>query len=448
MDKENILKSVESLTALELSKFISQGCSCGGEITLEELRDTDDLDASKRQEIKILLKELSAKEENFWNAINPKDRLCYQDYIDKYPKGIYIQQAKKTLKGLEEFSIKQEAERQELLTKIRENPNSFDLTKIRQYIKDGLLTKEILINKGIPEPVIDKVLENNLEIKFNLGKTPESIPEGFTEVYFWGIPGSGKTTALSGILSTANKMGYMEVAQGPGFDYMIQLQNQFNDEISALPAPTPTANTQYLPFTLKKPNETNSRSVSLVELSGEIFKCFLYKNASKPLGEVEEQTFNTLLGYLKSDNPKIHFFFVDYDKENKQDREGYTQANYLSSAAIFFNNPEYNIFGNSTDAVYLVITKSDLMPDDTSKEEQVSQYLNDNNYIGFVNSLRNKCKQHNINDGRLLGTPFSLGKVYFKKISDFNPNTSKNIIDILMRRIRTNKKSILDVFNK
>ena len=88
------------------------------------------------------------------------------------------------------------------------------------------------------------------------------------------------------------------------------------------------------------------------------------------------------------------------------------------------------------------------MPDDISKEDQVSQYLNDNNYISFVNSLRDKCKQHNINDGRLLGTPFSLGKVYFEDISDFNPNTSKNIIDILMRRIRTNEKSILDVFNK
>ena len=444
MDKENILKSVESLTALELSEFIGQG-----KITLEELRDTGNLDASKRIAIINLQKERSAEEENFWNAINPEERSSYQDYIETFPKGKYTQQAKEKLKELEENSIKQEDARQKLLTEIHENPNGFAADDIREYIKDGVLSKDTLINKGIPETVIDKVLENEIQKEFSLGETPESIPEGFTEVYFWGIAGSGKTTALSGIISTANKMGYMEVAQGPGYDYMLDLQNQFNDEISVLPAATPTANTQYLPFTLKKPNETNSRSVSLVELSGEIFQCFLYKNASKPLpSEDHEHTFNTLLSYLKSDNPKIHFFFVDYAKQNKVDQDGYTQANYLSAAATFFNNPEYNIFGNSTDAVYVVITKSDLMPDDISKEDQVSQYLNDNNYVSFVNSLRDKCKQHNINDGRLLGTPFSLGKVYFEDISDFNPNTSKNIIDILMRRIRTNEKSILDVFNK
>lgn len=34
---------------------------------------------------------------------------------------------------------------------------------------------------------------------------PDSIPDEFTEVYFWGIPASGKTCALGGILSAAKE---------------------------------------------------------------------------------------------------------------------------------------------------------------------------------------------------------------------------------------------------
>jgi hypothetical protein len=44
--------------------------------------------------------------------------------------------------------------------------------------------------------------------------------------------------------------------------------------------------------------------------------------------------------------------------------------------------------------------------------------------------------------------PFSLGKVYFTELCEFDDTTSKNIIDILMRRIPQSKTSILEIFNK
>ncbi|MBK6571871.1 MAG: hypothetical protein IPG21_05290 [Saprospiraceae bacterium] len=283
-----------------------------------------------------------------------------------------------------------------------------------------------------------------------MGETPNSIPEGYTEVYFWGNPGSGKTCALAAVLSTAYKMGYLEIAQGPGYDYMLKLKNIFSNPISLLPAASPTDTTQYLPFVLKKPNETKSRSVSLIELSGEIFQCFLYKNANRPLPSDQHiATFNSLIRFLNGNNRKIHFFFVDYNVENVPDSSGYTQADYLNSAATFFNDKENNLFSKSTDAIYIVLTKSDLMKCEKGERvNQMKEYLQNNNYAALVNSLRSRCSENSINGNRILGTTFALGKVYFQQMCEFESETSENIIDILMRRIPPKTQSILDILNK
>ncbi len=46
-----------------------------------------------------------------------------------------------------------------------------------------------------------------------------------------------------------------------------------------------------------------------------------------------------------------------------------------------------------------------------------------------------------------MATHFSLGRVYFSEICEFNETTALNIIDILMNKIPSSKKNILDVFN-
>lgn len=446
MDKDSILDNVEDFSADQLCDFIKQGI-----VTLDELRGTGNLDASKRKTIQACLNKDIKEEEEFWSNVQYQHtESAYNDYLTKHPNGQYNTAARKVLNHLEQERIEENREKNRILSAIEKNPNAYPPGMIRRYLNDGSLSRTSLLDIGIPDDIIDRLNNHDLPPEWELGKTPSSIPDGYTEVYFWGIRGSGKTTALSAVLSTADKMGVLEIAQGPGYNYMLQLQNLFDGDIATLPSGTNTDVTQYLPFTLKKPNEKNYRSVSLIELSGEIFQCFLYKNANKPLPTIQhEETFNSLLRFLQGNNRKLHFFFIDYDKGNNKDQDGYTQANYLNAAATFFNNPEYNIFGQTTDAIYVVTTKSDLMPGNKeSRIEQVNKYLSENNFTSFVNALKAKCATHSINNGRLLATPFSLGKVYFTEICDFDDVTSRNIIDILMRRIPMSKKSILDIFNQ
>jgi len=275
-------------------------------------------------------------------------------------------------------------------------------------------------------------------------------------VYFWGYKGSGKTCGLGAILHMAEKKGYLNLAAGSGNRYATQLKNIFSDDNIAndfLPAPSPVETTQYLPFTLKSPNERKSRSISLIELSGEVFLCFAHKIANQPFPtQSHENTFNSLNAFLKSNNRKVHFFFIDYDRENRPDDDGMKQSDYLAAASTYFKNND--VFNKTTDAVYVILTKSDLLIDDSGipiPEDERMKYaidhLKGHNYQSFVNTLKATCKKLSINGGKLTVEPFSLGKVYFRDICNFEGTSASNLVEILMQRIAGKKRSILDVFN-
>jgi len=456
MDKQNILMHINDLSAEQLVDFIKNG-----EITLQEIRQTGDLDSSKRIAIQDKLKkdeaaeiksesERKLAEDEAWETVRyTNDIMVLINWINMNTTNRHIQEAKNRVKFIEE-------EKKIILNNIKCNPNTYNPNQIKEFLSKGVFNEEDLLNCGIPQSAIDNL--DRIRAPFlNLGETPSSIPDGYTEVYFWGGTGSGKTCALGAILQVAEQKGYLNIATGPGYLYANQLKNIFSDDGKAndfLPAPSPVETTQYLPFTLRKPNESKTRSVSLIELSGEIFECFFHKNANQPLPtQSHENTFNALNSFLKSNNRKIHFFFIDYDRQNRPDSKGFKQSDYLAAASTYFKNNK--VFGNTTDAIYVVLTKSDLLHDENGnfipKNKRVEysiKYLNKNNYIAFINTLKDNCIKHSINGGKLTVEPFSLGKVYYKELCDFDGSAASNIVEILMDRIPGNKKSILDVFNK
>jgi hypothetical protein len=452
MDKSTILNNIESISAENLFEYISNG-----KVTLEELRETGNLDASKRKAISKLQNELYEQDDHAWEISRYGNETSLTDYITRYPNGRHLVEAKQRIDFLTEQRKSLLAQKKGILDKIRINPNTYNPQEILSYLQNGTITEGDLEDCGIPQSAIfnlDKVRIPPLD----MGPTPDNIPPGYTEVYFWGSPGSGKTCALGAILQMAEKDGLLNIASGSGFHYANQLKNIFSDDDVAndyLPAPSPFDNTQYLPFTLKRENERHSRSISLIELSGEIFKCFYYKNAGRPMpSQLHLDTFNSLNSFLNGSNRKVHFFFIDYDKENKPDiRDGVKQSDYLAAAATYFKDNE--VFGKTTDAIYVVLTKSDLMIDESGDKvpmekrvEYAKKHFNNHNFSAFINTLKGFCKKYSINGGKLTVEPFSLGQVYFQQICNFEGSAATKLIKILMDRIPVNRRSLLDVFNK
>lgn len=444
MDKSIILANVSSMTWEQLFEEIKKG-----NVTLDELKNTGNLDAGKRTQIRSSLQQLESIDDDAWERARYGNEMNLSDYITNFPSGKYLQDAKDKIKYLEDARRQAHVDKVQILEKIKVNPNAYSPDQIVNYLQNGTIKNEDLLQCGIPQHIIDKLF-NITYPRLKLGETPDSIPDGFTEVYFWGIPGSGKTCALAALLSTAQRDGYLETALGPGFDYMTRLSNIFTQNVAVLPGPTPLEKTQYLPFTLKKPEEKFSRSISLIELSGEIFKCFLLENSGIELpSDRHKDTLSSLNNFLIGNNRKIHFFFIDYETKNNTDEEGYTQSNYLTSAATYFNKPNNNIFNRTTDAIYIVLTKSDLLDcEDNERVERAKNYLNDDNYKAFINTIKDKCKKNSINAGILTVEPFSLGKVFFQQVCEFDNSPSRRLLDILFDRIRQDKKSLLDIFNQ
>jgi hypothetical protein len=452
MNREYILSHIEDLNAEQLANFIRQGI-----VTLQELKDTGNLDNSLRKAINSLLSVAGKADDEAWAQARYGNESVLSDYLTKFPAGKHAEEAKKRIEDLEDKRKQTQSQKQGLLDSIRRNHNSFSPNEVKMFLENGVFTEAELENCNIPQSAI-RNLYNIRTPQLQLGDTPTSIPDGYTEVYFWGGTGSGKTCALGAVLQMAEQKGYLNIATGPGYLYANQLKNIFSNDGVAndyLPAPSPVETTQYLPFTLKNPKEKVSRSVSLIELSGEIFKCFFHKNAGQQLPtQSHENTFNSLNKFLKSNNRKIHFFFIDYDRENRPDSSGLKQSDYLAAASTYFKNNA--VFGKTTDAIYVVLTKSDLLLDENGRpltryDDRVDyaiKYLNDQNYKAFINTLKDNCRKYSINAGKLTVEPFSLGEVYFKQICNFDGSSAANILEILMERIAGAKKSILDIFNK
>ena len=440
MTKDEILNNIVDLSAEQLSQQIEKDT-----ITLSDLMRTGNLDSVKRRKIKEIQDAREILDDQAWEKAEFGLESDLLKYINNFPNGKHKEVAKGLVQDMRKQSMQRARQKERVLSRIAENTNSLRQREVNEYLENGTITPEDLIDVGVPSGVIN--LLNKTSVHFELGETPDKIPPGYTEVYFWGVPGSGKTCALSAILSKAEKEGNLEIATGPGYDYMFQLKNIFSDDYAVLPNPTPFEKTQYLPFALRESSK-RARSISLIELSGEIFECFYSENASKrQKSELHQDTFDTLLDYLKSDNRKLHFFFIDYQKGNKVDSSGLKQSDYLDAAATYFKNNK--IFSKTTDAIYVVLTKSDLMG--LPREEWVKgakEHLQSHNFTSFTNTLKTICQQNSINGKRLFVEPFSIGEVHFNKFCASDDTTAGKILDILNNRVPAQGKSITDIFNR
>jgi hypothetical protein len=326
---------------------------------------------------------------------------------------------------------------------------SYSFDYIVYCLQKGTITKDDLLSCGIPAEIIDKINKFRAFGDFYGEYIPPDVQtlRGYTDVYFWGYPDCGKTCAMAGILNAAAKNGYSSMQKNPALGCYLWLKNLFR-EYAFLPPPTIPAIIQYMPFQLRKPNEKNPRNVAFIESSGELLWLFLYEENMRfaCFSEGHRDAFNSLKDLLSNGNRKIHFFFIGCDRGNKPDASNYTQSDYLQGIVRYFNNNS-SILKN-TDAIYVVVSKSDLMSCEEEKRIEFTKEYLQNNFKGFINLLKDICKQYSINAGKLPVMPFSLGKVYFRNICDFDSKCSNQIVDILTDKIKPYRKSILDIFYK
>ncbi len=323
-----------------------------------------------------------------------------------------------------------------LLELIRQDHNLLSSAACNDIISRGILNRNDLSKCGIDNGFINKMLTNARSQNFEPARPLQTIAEPCTEVYFWGIPFSGKTCALGAILS-ASKNGLAARSMIPdnscqGFGYMNRLSTIFSPgRICRLPGGTPVTSTYEMRFDLED-QEHKIHHVACIDLAGELFTCMFMKDAGEQMREDQKQALETLHNILlenRSNNRKIHFFVIEYGAE-KRIYNGLPQAEYLNSAAAHLNS--IGLFDSNTDAIYVLISKVDNASYEGSLEEHLLKYMT-KNYLGFYNNLLLICKEHGINKGRVKIVPFSIGNVCFKDYCQFDATSATKMVDLLVR---------------
>ena len=259
-----------------------------------------------------------------------------------------------------------------------------------------------------------------------------------TEVYFWGIPSSGKTCALGAIMSTlqdgitVKSTRFMSECQGYG--YMNRLSYIFQKgKIGILPPSTPTVNTYEMGMDVED-NKGNVHPITCIDLAGELTRCMFKNDAGDILTNDEAQVLQTVTDILKdnkTDNRKIHFFVIEYGAEDRL-YDGLPQRTYLDAALNYIQRT--GIFVKNTDALFLLITKVDKINARGERlQNELRSYIKEN-YLGFYNGLEKICRDYDINNGKVEIQPFSLGEVCMQDFCLFRNEYSAKVVQTIVNR--------------
>ena len=417
--------------------------------------------------------------ETVWESVDKNNIDSLRDFCKKYPDDVHSKEAKQKINQLtrDEFigydidSLKERIKTIEtskeinknkliyeivvgylnshkishdnFLTLIETDHNIFGAETLNNFIDDGLLTFDELNGLGIDERFIRSLARNKHPQNFELpNRKLQKINKLSTEIYFWGIPSSGKSCALGAILSVANNghvaKTMMKDSDCLGYGYMNRLSSLFSvGDISVVPGKTPTTATYEMGFDLED-EEGRVHPLTCMDLAGELMRCMYRFDAGENLSNEELETLDILTKALidpktRTQNKKIHFFVMEYGAEDRE-YDGLRQDVYLNGALQYIKRT--GIFKDDTVAIYIIITKVDKAHARHGQLGTILKTYISENYGGFYNGLVKICKDYEINNGVVEIIPFSLGQVCFQDYCLFDETPAANIVRKLLERTK------------
>ena len=340
---------------------------------------------------------------------------------------------------------------QEVLYVMSDDNNFLSADVVNKLIETGYFTYMDLMDAGIFPQFIDQLVKGTEISYFTTPMPINRVNKVSTEIYFWGIPSSGKTCALGGILSTANNgrvaKAMMQDNDCQGYGYMTRLANVFREDnrVGTLPPGTGIYDIWEMGFDLED-HDGRVHPITCIDLAGELVRCMYKHDAGEPLTDDELMTLETVTNLLisnRSQNRKMHFFVLEYGGEERL-YEGLGQATYLGAALEYIRRTK--IFNTETDGIFLLFTKVDkakLRGQDLVNH--LKEYT-DRYYSSFYNGLVDICVQNEINGGRVERIPFTLGNVCFQNYCIFNGATAENVVVKILERSKGFKRNKLQKF--
>ncbi len=432
--------------------------------------------------------------EQAWALVDKNSKDALKQYADNYPKspfadearnilrqiqldefmGVGIEALKKRIKDIEtdkrvmqkEITIvnlildevdRKHITKDDFLEALKQDHNIVNSGVIRSLFEKNFITLDDFALIGIDRAFVEAMLRHDMPQQFQVPIPISSINRESTEIYFWGIPSSGKSCALGAILSVADN-GRVALSMSKdntcqGYGYMIRLATLFNDDgnIGVLPEGTSIYSTYEMGFNLHS-HDKYVHPITCIDLAGELVRCMYKYDAHEDLTQEEAAALQTLTDVMvnnRSGNRKLHFFVIEYGADDRM-YEGLAQRQYLDAALQYINRTK--IFQRDTDGIYLLISKVDKAKlHGAELQAELRRYITER-YQGFYNGVLNICKQNQINGGEVGIVPFSLGEVCFQDYCRFNANAATAVVRLILDRTGRKKtgmfSSIINVFRR
>jgi len=315
--------------------------------------------------------------------------------------------------------------------------------RVRDMLLEGSVTEDLLLkHTSLSQDMISRIRNYQKQPTpfLNWSDLPP-LKSGFTDLYFLGQPGSGKSCILASIFYHLNQQGMIidDVHNLQGTIYRNQLMDEFSYGI--LPDSTAAEGVNYIPLQLQNDDpqfKGRKHPLNFVEMSGELFDR-AYK------GGINDNSI-AARNYLNNTNRKLLYLILDYHQHEKSRTVamGTSQSNKLQAVLALLD--QYGTL-QYTDGIYIVVTKSDLFPYGVDQKEYAKNFVLDN-FRGLITNCRNLQDKYR-KRFKLMVYPYTIGDVRFQNmLVNINPESPKMVVkDILEHSFMTTNSGIKKLFS-
>lgn len=389
-----------------------------------------------------------------WQTIKSnRDLMEVYDYTQSHGDSPFLREAKTLLFELKEIEI----------AKMKHLASNYPADTLLQYLSVGVFSDRELINNGVVTKVSLEILNNLDSVRNGLPNIVDEIQdcrrecaEGRTDVFLFGIPSTGKSCILMGLIgSSAIDVSYVK-AGGP---YAAALQQYLDAGFTIGQTPADFVAT----LEAEIPNGNQTHFVNLVEMAGEDFA---FKLAHNPDGQISFKDMGAGAPELLSNNNRKAFFLIvdptarvvtfnrmisntdDEGNEHKSlIRSNVNQQITLKRMVDLFALPENASIMEKVDSIHIIVTKADMCGNESERDDKAFGLFM-NQYRSIIRPLANICEKYGINvatNGFPKLYTFSLGKFYVGGIYQYDETDANKLVNVIKGNVWGEKKpSIFD----
>lgn len=358
--------------------------------------------------------------------------LAYSQFLEAHPYSEYREEAEQHIQSM----------KGDLLSDMKRYPFKYHREEMYGYISTNTLTMRelvdescVLTDRGYSHiKQFPHLQDEQRQLPVSRLENPQS-QDGNTDVYFFGVSGSGKTCVLAGLMSLTGQLGFKFDPKGPGGggNYAIELRNYARH--SMLPPATDQAYIQVIDAQIND-EEGYLSNISFIEMAGE--KTAQFAAMDNPTGL--EDLGQGAAGLLSNDNRKLIFFVIDPTNQKNIQMGEDTQQFVMQSdvldcvSSLLAKNPSLM---RKVCGIHIILTKSDTLGDYVD-QNVIQNMLNEQGYAAVLASIKELCQKYDINKQTNFQVglyPFCVGRFMPGDVYTFDETDSLKILRVIQKNV-------------